>query len=146
MNDRWAPWRFLIGTWVAVVSGRPGEGDAGGATFALELGDNVLTRRSYAHFPATPERPAFTHEDLLYVYPDGDDWRAMYFDNEGHVLRYHADSDGRHARFETEPDAQGMRYRLAYEPNDERLRVSFAIAPSDGTFTEHVGGLMERKA
>lgn len=143
-SERWSAWRFLLGEWTGVGSGEPGESDRGGSTFALELGDRILSRRSYAHYAATPDRAEFTHEDLLFVYPDGAAYRAVYLDTEGHVIQYRASADGTSARFESDLDANGMRYRLEYRGADARMTVTFDVAPPGRDFTTYVTGTLER--
>ncbi len=145
-TDRWAPWRFLLGEWVGTGGGAPGESDRGGSTFALELDDHVLSRRSYAHYAATADRAEFTHDDLLFVHPDGDAYRAVYFDSEGHVIHYAASADGASAVFESDADANGMRYRLGYRADGARMTVTFDIAPPGRDFTTYVTGTLERAA
>jgi hypothetical protein len=84
--DVWGPYKFLVGTWTAEGHGEPGKGE-GAFFFGLELQGKILVRRNSLEFPATPQRPAFTHEDLLVVYRDGSTTpnRAIYFDSEGFV-------------------------------------------------------------
>src|SRR5580704_8878237 len=79
-DDRWADFRFLIGTWVSEA--KPGEG-SGRFSFEPELQGKVLVRRNVANVPAVQGRAALKHEDLMIVYPDprSRQIRASYFDN-----------------------------------------------------------------
>jgi hypothetical protein len=59
------------------------------STFRPELDGTVLVRKTHLDYPATKERAAFGHDDLIYVYHDPQDnsLRAIFFDGEGHVIR-----------------------------------------------------------
>ncbi len=65
----------------------PGQG-VGGFTFSLDLQNTVVVRKNYADYPATKDRPAFSHNDLMVIYGEGEKMRAIYFDNEQHVINY----------------------------------------------------------
>ncbi len=56
------------------------------------MNGTVLVRRTHLDYTATKPRPAYAHDDLLFVYYDPLDSspRAIFFDNEGHVIRYAA--------------------------------------------------------
>jgi hypothetical protein len=132
-SDPWQAWRFLLGEWTAEGTGQPGNG-AGSFTFALDLEGKILVRRNRADYPATKDRPAFSHTDLMVVYPDteGRTTRAIYFDNEGHVIRYGAQSseDQKSWTFLSDPVPSAPRFRLTYRKgHDETLGVKFEVAP-----------------
>ena len=79
----WDQWRPLVGQWQAAGKGSPGEG-AGGFSFAFDLQNKVLVRKSHTDYPPADGRPAFSHDDLMVVYADeaAHTFRADYFDNE----------------------------------------------------------------
>lgn len=83
----WADFRFLIGAW---VSESKAGGGSGSFTLEQDLGGKVLVRRNVADLPAAEGRRAGKHEDLMIIYhePGGKQFRASYFDNEGHVIQY----------------------------------------------------------
>ena len=85
----WSKLEHLTGHWVGEGNGQPGQG-TGGFSFQYELGGNILVRKSSTVFPATTARPAFTHDDLMVVYPDynGVPSKAIYWDNEKHTIEY----------------------------------------------------------
>ena len=59
-------------------------------------------------------------------------FRADYFDNEGHVIRYTAgfSSDGRTLTFISDPAPSQPSFRLTYVKNpDNTLGIKFEIAP-----------------
>src|SRR5437763_17118768 len=65
----WDNWQPLIGNWKAKGGGTPGEG-AGGFSFAFDLQNKIVVRKSHTDYPAAQRRPAFAHDDLLVVYAD----------------------------------------------------------------------------
>src|SRR5580658_1302996 len=69
-KDAWAALTSLLGgTWEGEGSGEPGNG-TGGFTFLPDLQGKVLIRRNTSSYPATKDRPAFTHEDLMVISRD----------------------------------------------------------------------------
>jgi hypothetical protein len=125
----WDAWLFLAGDWTGSGSGSPGQG-SGKFSFKFDLGGKVLIRHNVADYPATKERPAFRHEDLMTIYPDpaGSGMKADYFDNEGHVIHYSATAEGGHWIFLSDP-APGPRFRLTYSKlTGSSLEIKFEIA------------------
>jgi len=146
--DPWSRWRFLIGEWTDAGTGDPGGGN-GGSTFALELDGKILVRHNRADYPATPDRPAVAHRDLLIVYPGACDslFRASYFDNEGHVIQYRVlvPAAGGRAIFDSEGPEPGPRFRLTYETQaDGGIAVAFFTAPPGGELKRYVSGTLRR--
>lgn len=88
-------------------------------------------RKSYAEYPATDERPASRHDDLMIVYADAEGrLRADYFDSEGHVIRYAIHAGGDSAEFVSDAVAGAPRFRLTYtKSGPEQLSLKFEIAP-----------------
>jgi hypothetical protein len=132
-DDAWAPVKFLLGDWIGEGGGQPGQG-AGGFSFHPDLQGKILVRKNYADYPATKDRPAYRHDDLMIVYREsGDqDLRAVFFDNEGHVIHYSvpAGDGGNSVQFLSEVSAKRPRFRLTYvKTGDDRLSLKFEIAP-----------------
>ena len=150
--DPWAPLRFLLGSWSAASgSGQPGEAVAGSVSFALELGGGVLVRRNRTEYAPKPgAKEGAVHEDLLVIYrePGEDGFRALYWDNEGHVIHYRVSIPSRPnvVMFESEGPDKGPRFRLVHElASDGQLATEFAIAPPGGDFKTYVKGTVRRK-
>jgi hypothetical protein len=150
-RDVWAPWQFLMGRWAAESNGKPGEGK-GTFSFTLELQGKILVRRSNLVYPATGGHAASSHDDLMVIYPEsgGAPNRAIYFDNEGHVIHYVAtfSEQGKTLTFLGRATPQAARYRLTYrQTEDGLLKVKFEIAPpgKPGVFATYVEGAAYRK-
>jgi hypothetical protein len=114
--DSWQALSFLQGTWQA----KTGEGSTakvtGTYTFATELKGHVLARHSTVAGCTGPEAFDCQHGDLLYIFDErpGQPLKAIYFDNEGHVIHYGLSTpDATTAIFLSEP-GPGPRFRLVY--------------------------------
>jgi hypothetical protein len=153
-DDVWEPYRFLIGEWVGEGSGASGTG-SGHFSFQLDLNDKILVRKNHAEIAASAGRPAAVHEDLLIVYSaDGNasaPAKAIYFDNEGHVIRYaiSISGDKQTLTFLSEPMPSAPRFRLSYIKNEkDSVTIKFEIAPPgnpDG-FKTYLEGKARRRA
>ncbi len=148
--DPWPAWEFLVGHWTATGTGAPGQ-STGTTSFDFDLNSRVLVRRNHVDYPATKERPAFTHDDFLITYkdPSGDRFLADYWDNEGHVIRYTAAAlpDGS-IQFISMP-GPGPAFRMTYfKEAADTIRIRFEIAPPDkpGEFKVYVEGTAKRDA
>ncbi len=137
----WQALKYLMGSWTGEGSGSPGA-SAGAFTFSLEAAGHVMVRRS----TATSAR--FTHEDYTVFYQEGGVVRAVYVDNEQHVVHYMVKA--------TDPDIVCLsdvhpslpRYRFTYTRLDsQRLKVKFEVAPpgKPEEFTTYVEGIARRK-
>lgn len=131
-TSTWDKWKFLTGKWVGEGNGQPGQG-SGYFTFNAELDGNILVRKGHTEFPATNGRPAAVHDDLMIIYLDytGKPSKAIYFDNENHVINYSVsanDSDSSIV-FLSEQIANVPRFRLSYIPIDSKtVNVKFEMA------------------
>ncbi len=147
-SDPYAAVRFLAGDWVGEGSGDPGKG-SGEFSFRFELEGRTLVRRSWASYPAQNGRAAIRHEDLMTLFPEDGGLKALYVDNEGHVIHYAARAlpGGAGVEF-LSPAGRGPVFRLTYRPQGaDVVTVSFAIAPPDKpeAFTTYVEGVSRRK-
>ncbi|MFI5167400.1 MAG: hypothetical protein ACHQQS_12305 [Thermoanaerobaculales bacterium] len=141
-RDPWADMRFLVGDWAGEGGGQPGSG-SGEYSFRFELGGKILVRRSFAEYPATEDRAAFQHDDLMIVYaePGQSGLAAIFFDGEGHVIHYQVTSagKGRSVVFLSEPAPGVPRYRLTYDDlAGDRVDLKFEIAPPSDPSAFHL--------
>jgi hypothetical protein len=152
-QNRSAPWtkfQFMLGSWNAAGSGSPGKG-AGEFSFTFDPQNRVIVRRSHTDYPATAGRPAFAHDDLMIIYADEQQlFRADYYDNEGHVIRYAVEfsPDENTCTFVSDVSPSQPRFRLVYRKiKDGELGITFDIAPpgSPNNFKTYVEGTAQRK-
>jgi hypothetical protein len=140
----WKDFQFLLGEWTWAGGGTPGQA-TGVSTFRPELDGTVLVRKTHLDYTTTKERAAFAHDDLLYVYHDPQDnsLRAIFFDGEGHVIRYAVTvaPGGDSILFLSDAAPAGTRCRMTYA----RLRSGsvtekFEVAPpgKPNEFATHV--------
>jgi hypothetical protein len=128
-TDSLAPLRFLLGRWDGAGAGTPGQG-SGVSEFATALQSRVIIRTGRADYPATSERAAYAHDDLMVIYAQRESIRADYYDNEGHVIRYRVEPQGNNeVVFVSEVVAGEPRFRLSYKlAPDGNLHGRFEIA------------------
>ncbi len=124
---------FLLGDWTGTGGGNPGQG-VGSFSFSPDLQGHVLVRRAHSEYPATPQRPATVHDDLMVVYAEQS--KAVYFDNEGHVIHYDisVDASRKVATFVSTDPAPSPLFRLTYRAqNSGELAITFEIAMNGKT-------------
>jgi hypothetical protein len=150
-GDLWAPLESLVGEWIGEGTGDPGQG-TGGFSFSWDLGKKVLTRRNFAEYPATKDRPAFSHQDLTIIYKDAASSRlkAIYFDNEGHVINYEvsATRDAGAIQFLSDASPASPRYRLTDTTTGaSSVSVKFEISPpgKPEAFSTYIQATARRK-
>jgi hypothetical protein len=136
-----AKWQAVIGEW----KGENASGEsAGSCGFHLDLADHIIVRTNHAVLAAA------AHDDLMIIYPSAqeDKGKAIYFDNEGHVIDYDAEwsADGATLTLLSKPSA-GPQFRLTYKREDEKtFSVVFAMAASgQGSFKVYTSGKMKRE-
>jgi hypothetical protein len=129
----WGPIEHLVGDWTGEGGGGPGQG-SGSFSFKPDVQGKILVRRNRAEYPASKERAALVHDDLMVVYRDPPEAapRAIYFDSEGHTIRYEvqASSASGEVVFVSAAEPSAPRYRLTYSlAGEDRLKIKFEIAP-----------------
>ena len=132
----WNSLKFLLGEWVGEGTAETGQSGSGYCSFESGLQGTVLVRKNHSEYPATKDRPAIVHDDLMIIYPDRarHQPRAFYTDNEGNVIHYTVtgSGDGKSAVFLGDVEAGARRYRLTYTVSQpEHMTVTFEMAPPD---------------
>jgi len=145
----WGAFQFLIGEWVGEGGGDPGQG-VGGFTFSLDLQNTILVRKNFANYPATKDRPAFSHNDLMVVYREGDKFKAVYFDNEQHVINYALtfSKDSSAVIFVSDVIPGAPRFRLTNtKQGTDSIKISFEFAPpgQPEAFNRYIDAVARRK-
>jgi hypothetical protein len=146
-GDPWAGLRILLGDWTGEGSGKPGDSTAAAFSFALDLGDRIVVRRSHSEYASRPgEKQGIAHDDLVVVYPAGAGLKAIYFDNEGRVIEYGVTVAEGRVVFESDPSAPGPRFKLEYaQKGRDALAITFLVAPPGGTYQPYVSGTARRR-
>lgn len=150
VKPSWNAFQFLLGEWVGEGGGQPGQGESI-MTFQFDLQGQVLLRRNHLEFLASPERPAFAHDDLTVIHPDEVGvLHAVYFDNEGHTIQYTLSlpENGDTLIFTSDPIPSAPRFRTTYlKRADGRVTTRFEIAPPGNPegFSVYVEGTVRRK-
>lgn len=126
-GDPYGAIRFLMGDWVA---DGPAAAGSGHFEFTPDVQGNLVVRRNHAEYPSAGDRPVANHDDLMVIYRESGTTRAIYFDNEGHVIRYAVEPAGPDAvTFVSETAAGAPRYRLSYKKlPDGRVSGKFEVA------------------
>ncbi|MFN2578271.1 MAG: hypothetical protein ABR607_11340 [Pyrinomonadaceae bacterium] len=141
--------KSLMGKWTGEGTSEVGAG-GGSFTFEAGLNDKVLIRKNRAEYPATRDRAAVTHEDLMIVYADAaaKQLRGFYTDSEGNTINYiiTVSSDGKTITFLSDPRDTGPRYRLTYVlTKPDQIALTFEIAPDKtDQFKKFIEGRVRR--
>ena len=146
----WDAFRFLLGEWVGEGAGAPGEA-TGGFSFSFDLEGKILVRRNRADYPATKDKPPYSHTDLMVIYQETEGPRAIYFDNEGHVIHYvvSLSKDQTTVTFLSEPSPSAPRFRFTYyKAKNDSMTFQFDMAPpgKPDAFSKYLEGSLRRKA
>jgi hypothetical protein len=129
---------FLLGKWTGVAGEKDtslgaGQGDF---SFELELNKKIIVRRNHAGYTSGTQ-----HDDLMVIYLDGPNEtpRAIYFDSEGHVIRYNLTfPTANQVVFESDAAQPGPRYRLSYSRAAGALDGKFEIAPPGAPYKTYM--------
>jgi hypothetical protein len=129
-QDSFKPLAFLEGTWDAKASGATGAAASGTYTFRRDLKGHILARLSSTTDCKGPASYDCDHGDLLYVFEDapGQPLKAIYFDNEGHVIHYNVSTPtASSVEFLSDVSIPGPQFRLVYELKDARMSGKFQV-------------------
>lgn len=129
-SNPWEKWNYLIGEWVGEHNGQPGQGE-GKFSFQTDLDSKILVRKSHTVIPKTDKSAEIIHDDLLIVYqPSGNGTQeAIYFDNEGHTIKYKVTYSDNSIALTSDIDPDAMRFRFTYTKIDSKsVNASFEMA------------------
>ena len=127
-DSAWKKLEFLLGKWAgsAAEKDTPLGSGQGGFSFELELNRKIIVRRNHAGYTSGVQ-----HDDLMVIYLDApnDTPRAIYFDTEGHIIRYNLTiPTSNKVVFESDGTQPVLRYRLSYWLDGRALNGQFEVA------------------
>ena len=135
-NDAWKKLDFLLGQWTGIAGEKDTQLGAGQGSFSFEpeLNRKIIIRRNNATYDS-----GVRHDDLMIIYLDmpNDPPRAIYFDTEGHVIRYNLAFPGPN-RVVFESELPGPRYRLTYWLEAGSLQGRFETAAPAGEYKTYM--------
>ncbi len=147
----WPEMEYLVGDWVGEGSSDVGKG-SGEFSFQWDLQNRVLVRKNVAIYPATEGRPVYRHDDLMIFYKEseGGPLQAVFFDNEGHVIRYVVTVFPERGAIQCLSEAMPStpRYRFTYwKTGADSLAITFEITPpgKPDSFTKFIEARAKRK-
>lgn len=137
-NDAWKNLNFLLGDWVGIGGQTNPQLGAGQGSFSFksDLKEKIIIRRNNAQYDSGAQ-----HDDLMVIYlgAAADTPRAIYFDSEGHVIRYTLSFPSpQRVVFESEDGQPGPKYRLSYWIENSSLNGRFEIAAAAGDYKTYL--------
>ena len=131
----WKGLQFLVGKWVGVAGEKDTPLGAGQGAFSFEaqLNQKIIIRKNVAEYNSGAR-----HDDLMVIYLDATP-KAIYWDSEGHVIRYNVTVPATdRVVFESDAKDPGPRYRLSYWMDSGKMSGKFEVAPPGGEFKEYM--------
>ena len=141
----WKKLEFLLGKWTGIAAEKetPLGAGQGAFSFELELNKKIVVRRNNATYDS-----GVRHDDLMVIYfdgPAGAPPRAIYFDSEGHVIRYNVTVPSvNRAVFESDGTQPGPKYRLTYWMEGSSLKGTFEVAPPGAEYKTYMSWASKR--
>lgn len=124
---RFKPIEFLFGNWIAQGGGASAGQGSGGFSFEPQINKQIVIRKNFAEYTAGPEAGT-RHDDLMIIFNENDSLHAIYFDSEGHVIRYAVKAPSPDvAVFESDATKPGPKYRLTYSLRGAELNGKFEV-------------------
>jgi len=144
-NDAWHKLDFLVGDWTGVAGENDTQIGAGQGEFSFkpELNRKIIVRHNNARYNSGVQ-----HDDLMVIYLDtpGDMPRAIYFDSEGHVIRYALTFPAANrVVFESDGSQPGPRYRLTYWLEAATLKGRFEVAPPSKDYQTYMSWTSKKR-
>jgi hypothetical protein len=134
---------FLLGKWTGVASEKDTRIGAGQGEFSyeLQLDEKIIVRHNNATYDS-----GVRHDDLLIIYVENDVPRAIYFDSEGHVIRYNVTLPAPNSvTFESDGTQPGPKYRLSHRLEKGSLNGTFEIAPPGSEYKAYMSWTSKKK-
>jgi hypothetical protein len=141
-TDRWKAFRFLIGSWSGDGAGPAGQG-SGDLAVETDLNDSILKMTNLVNFTGTDKKT--TYRSTMVVSAGS---KALFIDNEGHVLHYTVSVGPRTITFVSVPEPNSPRFRFTYtDLGGKQVKCAFDIAPPPNInkYTIHVSGTVTKK-
>jgi len=141
-DKNWDKWIWLIGDWKGEGGGQPGQG-GGTFSFSFDLDKNIIVRKSHSEYPATENKPKITHDDLMIVYVDAIDSsiKAIYFDNEGHIINYSVVNTDKSITLTSFKTSNAPIFRLTYDLlQNGMVNTRFEMSRDGVNFMTYVEG------
>jgi hypothetical protein len=135
-------WSWLMGEWQGEGDGKPGKG-SGKFTFLPDLDKKIIVRKNHSEYPATKDKPKIVHDDLMVVYPDfsGNSSKAIYFDNEGHVINYGISLADSSVVMTSDKALNAPVFRLTYRlRKNKAITVKFEMSQDGEKFMTYTEG------
>ena len=120
----WSKLDFVLGKWTGVAGEKetPLGAGQGGFSFEFELDKRIIVRKNHAEYDK-----GVKHDDLMVIYLEGTP-RAIYFDSEGHTIRYNVAFPAKdQVVFESDGTQPGPKYRLSYWMEKAVLKGKFEV-------------------
>ena len=120
----WSKLDFVLGKWTGVAGEKenPLGAGQGGFAFELDLDNKIIMRKNHAEYDK-----GVKHDDLMVIYLEGTP-RAIYFDSEGHTIRYNLAFPAKdQVVFESDGTQPGPKYRLSYWMEKAVLKGKFEV-------------------
>lgn len=105
-------------------------------------------RKSHSEYASKDNKSKVIHEDLTIIYPANEDSpiKAIYFDNEGHVINYTIAFLEKSIVFTSEKVANNPIFRLTYTLLTKKLvNTKFEMSFDGEHFTTYVEGNSKKK-
>jgi hypothetical protein len=145
-NSTWDKWNWLIGEWVGEGSGQTGQG-SGAFSMKPDLDNKILIRKNHSEYPANEKRPQIIHDDLMIVYLDilGSPSKAIYFDNEGHIINYNITYSEKTIVLTSDKTNNLPIFRLTYTLLDnDTINVKFEMSQDGEKFSIYTQGICKK--
>ncbi len=141
----WHKWDWLTGEWQGEGSGIPGEG-FGTFSFSFDLDSNILVRRSHSDYSAGDFKRRIIRDDIMIIYlKNGQPDNAIFFDNEGHFIKYTITYNENSIVFTSEPDPESPAFRFIYEKiNSSSVNTRFEMSRDGVSFISYVEGISKK--